>query len=188
MPRMKRLENMTHGELAKLRPSEWLTRSAKVSRYLVSRRIVSSSSSATSLVYPATSAARMADILKNPSNTWINTWTGRGRMARWLVAATRGGKAKKEDYPVVNQIVTAAIGAIIVIILARIVGKTNQPLSRILEEERSARRLPSTSRRNGSNSRPYSAPWFPSRPTCSPAPPISDSVRPRQRRLAHHLG
>src|SRR5262245_11223046 len=27
-----------------------------------------------------------------------NTWTGRGRMPRWLVAATRGGRAKKEDF------------------------------------------------------------------------------------------
>ena len=27
-----------------------------------------------------------------------NTWTGRGRMPRWLTAATKGGKAKKEDY------------------------------------------------------------------------------------------
>jgi DNA-binding protein H-NS len=27
-----------------------------------------------------------------------NTWTGRGRMPRWMVAATRGGKAKKEDF------------------------------------------------------------------------------------------
>jgi DNA-binding protein H-NS len=27
-----------------------------------------------------------------------NTWTGRGRMPRWLVAATKGGKAKKEDF------------------------------------------------------------------------------------------
>jgi DNA-binding protein H-NS len=31
---------------------------------------------------------------KNPSNTW----TGRGRMPRWLAAATKGGKAKKEDF------------------------------------------------------------------------------------------
>ena len=31
---------------------------------------------------------------KNPANTW----TGRGRMPRWLVAATRGGKAKREDF------------------------------------------------------------------------------------------
>ncbi len=27
-----------------------------------------------------------------------NTWTGRGRMPRWLAAATKGGKAKKEDF------------------------------------------------------------------------------------------
>jgi len=27
-----------------------------------------------------------------------NTWTGRGRMPRWMAAATKGGKAKKEDF------------------------------------------------------------------------------------------
>ena len=31
---------------------------------------------------------------KNPEHTW----TGRGRPPRWLVAATKGGKAKKEDF------------------------------------------------------------------------------------------
>ena len=31
---------------------------------------------------------------KNPDNTW----TGRGRMPRWMVAATKGGKAKKENF------------------------------------------------------------------------------------------
>jgi DNA-binding protein H-NS len=31
---------------------------------------------------------------KNPENTW----TGRGRMPRWLAAATKGGKAKREDF------------------------------------------------------------------------------------------
>ena len=31
---------------------------------------------------------------KNPENTW----TGRGRMPRWMVSATKGSKAKKEDY------------------------------------------------------------------------------------------
>jgi DNA-binding protein H-NS len=31
---------------------------------------------------------------KNPENTW----TGRGRMPRWLVAATKGSKAKREDF------------------------------------------------------------------------------------------
>jgi DNA-binding protein H-NS len=27
-----------------------------------------------------------------------NTWTGRGRMPRWMVAATKGGKVRKEDF------------------------------------------------------------------------------------------
>jgi DNA-binding protein H-NS len=31
-----------------------------------------------------------------------NTWTGRGRMPRWMVAATKGGKAKKDDFLVVK--------------------------------------------------------------------------------------
>jgi DNA-binding protein H-NS len=31
---------------------------------------------------------------KNPGNTW----TGRGRMPRWMVAATKGSKAKKDDF------------------------------------------------------------------------------------------
>jgi len=31
---------------------------------------------------------------KNPENTW----TGRGRMPLWMVTATKGNKAKKEDF------------------------------------------------------------------------------------------
>ena len=31
---------------------------------------------------------------KNPENTW----TGRGRMPRWMAAATKGNKAKKDEY------------------------------------------------------------------------------------------
>ena len=31
---------------------------------------------------------------KNPDNTW----TGRGRMPRWMVAATKGGKSCKDDF------------------------------------------------------------------------------------------
>jgi DNA-binding protein H-NS len=31
---------------------------------------------------------------KNPENTW----TGRGRMPRWLAAAIKSGKAKKENF------------------------------------------------------------------------------------------
>ena len=31
---------------------------------------------------------------KNPDNPW----TGRGRMPRWMVAATKGGKSNKDDF------------------------------------------------------------------------------------------
>ena len=34
---------------------------------------------------------------RDPKNL-ANTWTGRGRMPRWMAAATKGGKVKKEDF------------------------------------------------------------------------------------------
>lgn len=34
---------------------------------------------------------------RDPSNA-ANTWTGRGRTPRWMVAAMKGGKTKKEDF------------------------------------------------------------------------------------------
>jgi DNA-binding protein H-NS len=34
---------------------------------------------------------------RDPNNR-DNTWTGRGRMPRWMAAATKGGKTKKEDF------------------------------------------------------------------------------------------
>jgi DNA-binding protein H-NS len=34
---------------------------------------------------------------RDPKNRG-NTWTGRGRMPRWMAAATKGGKARKEDF------------------------------------------------------------------------------------------
>jgi len=40
---------------------------------------------------------KLAVKYRDPSNP-VNTWTGRGRMPRWMAAATRGGQAKKEDF------------------------------------------------------------------------------------------
>jgi DNA-binding protein H-NS len=34
---------------------------------------------------------------RDPANPQ-NVWTGRGRMPRWMVAAMKGGKTKKEDF------------------------------------------------------------------------------------------
>jgi DNA-binding protein H-NS len=40
---------------------------------------------------------KVAPKYRDPQNP-ANTWTGRGRMPRWMVAATRGGKARREDF------------------------------------------------------------------------------------------
>src|SRR5262245_32602820 len=41
--------------------------------------------------------ASVAVKYRDPANP-ENTWTGRGRMPRWMAAASKGGKAKKEDF------------------------------------------------------------------------------------------
>jgi DNA-binding protein H-NS len=43
------------------------------------------------------SMAKVAIKYRDPANPQ-NTWTGRGRMPRWMTAATRGGKAKRDDF------------------------------------------------------------------------------------------
>jgi DNA-binding protein H-NS len=34
---------------------------------------------------------------RDPNNP-ANTWTGRGRMPRWMAQATKGGKANRDDF------------------------------------------------------------------------------------------
>jgi DNA-binding protein H-NS len=43
------------------------------------------------------SKGKVAAKYRDPNNR-ANTWTGRGRMPLWMVAATKGGKAKKDDF------------------------------------------------------------------------------------------
>ena len=40
---------------------------------------------------------RIATKYRDPENPQ-NTWTGRGRMPRWMAAATKGSKAKREEF------------------------------------------------------------------------------------------
>ena len=40
---------------------------------------------------------KVAPKYRDPKNP-TNTWTGRGRMPRWLTAATKGSKAKVQEY------------------------------------------------------------------------------------------
>ena len=104
MARMSGLQKMSYAELAKLR--------ARVDRMMVDKQ----SAERTAL------RSKMADIAKehglsldevlgkgrkgkgsvapkyrDPKNP-ENTWTGRGRMPLWMVAATKGNKAKKVDF------------------------------------------------------------------------------------------
>jgi DNA-binding protein H-NS len=41
--------------------------------------------------------SKVAPKYRDPKNP-ANTWTGRGRMPRWLTAATKGSKAKRDDF------------------------------------------------------------------------------------------
>jgi DNA-binding protein H-NS len=41
--------------------------------------------------------SKVAPKYRDPKNP-ANTWTGRGRMPRWLAAATKGSKAKRDDF------------------------------------------------------------------------------------------
>ena len=104
MARMSGLQKMSYAELAELR--------AQVDRMMVEKQ----SRERTAL------RQKMADIAKehglsieevlgkgrkgkgsvapkyrDPKNP-ENTWTGRGRMPLWMVAATKGNKAKKDDF------------------------------------------------------------------------------------------
>jgi DNA-binding protein H-NS len=106
MPRMKNLANMTHAELADLRNH--------IDRLMVEKQNSERAELREKMATMAKAHGLSIDELfgkngrrkgngsvavkyrdpKNPSNTW----TGRGRMARWLVAALKGGRAKKEDF------------------------------------------------------------------------------------------
>ena len=104
MPRMKSLEKLTHGELAALR--------LRVERLMVERldsaraalrEKMSDMAKAHGLtiqeVFGKTRKGKGSVAVKyrDPKNP-ENTWTGRGRMPRWMVAATKGNKVKKEDF------------------------------------------------------------------------------------------
>jgi DNA-binding protein H-NS len=105
MARTRALENMSVAELTELR--------VRVDRLLVSRKNearvklrekMASLAKAEGLSLQEVLGAKgrrgkgsVAIKYRDPSNP-ANTWTGRGRMPRWMVSATKRGKAKKEDF------------------------------------------------------------------------------------------
>ena len=97
------LEKMSSAELSELR--------SQVDRLMIEKQASEKSALRQKMAEMAESAGMSLDVLfgkgrkgnsvapkyrdsKNPENIW----TGRGRMPRWMVAATKGGKAKKEDF------------------------------------------------------------------------------------------
>jgi DNA-binding protein H-NS len=106
MARTKNLENMNHSELAALR--------SHIDHLMVEKEASEKAELREKMAAMAKDHGLSIDELfgkngrrkgigsvavkyrdpKNPSNTW----TGRGRMASWLVAATKSGKAKREDF------------------------------------------------------------------------------------------
>lgn len=104
MARMSGLEKMSYSELAVLR--------TQVDRALVEKQNSERSALRQKMADMAKEAGLSLDELlgkgrkgkgtvavkyRDPKNP-ENTWTGRGRMPLWMVAATKGNKAKKDDF------------------------------------------------------------------------------------------
>ena len=107
MARARAPENMTYAELTQLR--------VRVDRLLVAKKnearvelrekianLVRSKGMTLEDVLVGNRGQRKGSVAvkyRDPKDP-ANTWTGRGRMPRWLVAATKGGKAKREDFAI----------------------------------------------------------------------------------------
>jgi DNA-binding protein H-NS len=98
------LEKMSSTELSKLR--------LQVDRLMIEKQASEKSALRQKMANMAEAAGMSLDALfgkgrkgkgsvaakyRDPKNP-ENTWTGRGRMPRWMVAATKGNKTKKEDF------------------------------------------------------------------------------------------
>jgi DNA-binding protein H-NS len=107
MARARAPENMTYAELTQLR--------VRVDRLLVAKKnearvelrekianLVRSKGMTLEDVFGGNRGERKGSVAvkyRDPKDP-ANTWTGRGRMPRWLVAATKGRKAKREDFAI----------------------------------------------------------------------------------------
>ena len=103
MARMSSLERMSYVELAELRTSR------PHNDRKTERRACRPSAKLTDMAKDAgltldevlgkgrKGKGSVAPKYRDPKNP-ENTWTGRGRMPLWMVAATRGNKAKKDDF------------------------------------------------------------------------------------------
>jgi len=103
MARSKNIENMSFAELAAMQTR---VERAKLEKQNAERTALREKLTAMAkdagfdireLIDGRKGKGKVAVKYRDPSNS-ANTWTGRGRMPRWMTAATKGGKAKKEDF------------------------------------------------------------------------------------------
>jgi DNA-binding protein H-NS len=105
MARSKNLENMSYAELAKMQADIERVKIEKQNseRASVKQKLIDMAKAAGFELQELFGGAgrgkrgKVAAKYRDPNDT-ANTWTGRGRMPRWMTAATKGGKAKKEDF------------------------------------------------------------------------------------------
>lgn len=104
MARTKNLENMSARELAAMeaRIAQLKTEKSSAERAAVREQMIKIAKDAGFDIHDlfggGRGAGKRGKVAVKYRDAAGNTWTGRGRMPLWLVAATKGGKAKKEDF------------------------------------------------------------------------------------------
>ena len=102
MAKMNGLEKMSFAELADVETQIGRLKSEKqnAERSAVRQRLVDLAKEHGFDIHDLFGKGRKGTVAvkyRDPKNPG-NTWTGRGRMPRWMVAATKGGKSSKDDF------------------------------------------------------------------------------------------
>ena len=104
MARSKNIENMSYAELTAMQTRIERAKSERQSaeRAIVKNKIMDMAQKAgfdiRDLFDGRKGKGNRGKVAVKYRDKGGNTWTGRGRMPRWMTAATKGGKAKKEDF------------------------------------------------------------------------------------------
>jgi DNA-binding protein H-NS len=102
MARSKNLENMSFAELSAMqaRIERMKIEKQNAEREAVKQKLIGAAQAAGFDIQELFGRGRKGKVAikyRDPNNP-ANTWTGRGRMPRWMAAATKGGKVRKEDF------------------------------------------------------------------------------------------
>ena len=102
MAKMNGLEKMSYAELADIEAQIERLKSEKqnAERAAVRQRLVDLAKEHGFDIHDLFGKGRKGTVAvkyRDPKSP-ENTWTGRGRMPRWMAAAMKGGKASKEDF------------------------------------------------------------------------------------------